>query len=135
MKEKTRYTDEPMQVGRVLRDFLPPPGKLILKEDSVKVTITLSARSVHFFKTEAARAGEQYQRMIRSVLDAYAAAFDPAGPGRSSHNGNSNRLEQSRPRYGKAAKPAKKRFVGSDKRPGDVARQSRKLLHKDFRGK
>lgn len=26
MKEKTRYTDEPMKVGRILPDFLPPAG-------------------------------------------------------------------------------------------------------------
>src|SRR5215210_5912909 len=106
MKEKTRYTDEPMQVGRVLRDFLPPPGKLVLKEDSVKVTISLSAASVHFFKREAAKAGVQYQRMIRRVLDAYAAAFEPAGAGKSPRDGNSNRLEQTPASYGKPTKPA-----------------------------
>ena len=135
MKNKVRYTDEPMQLGRVIPNFLPPPDRLVFKEDSVKVTISLSARSVHFFKTEAAKRGVQYQRMIRRVLDAYAAAFDSAGAGRSTHDGSPNRLEQARPRYGKAAKPATKQFVGNDKRPGDVARQTRKPLRKDFRGK
>jgi hypothetical protein len=135
MKEKTRYTDEPMRVGRVLRDFLPPPEKLVLQDESVKVTISLSARSVRFFKAEAAKVGGQYQRMIRSALDAYAAAFEPAAAGRPPHDGSSNRLEQARPRYGRAARPATKRFAGSDKRPGDVARRTKKLMHKDFRGK
>ena len=79
MKEKIRYTDEPMRVGRVLRDLLPPPESLVPKEDAVKVTISLSARSIHFFKTEAAKGGVQYQRMIRRVLDAYVEAFDNAG--------------------------------------------------------
>jgi len=78
MKEKTRYTDEPMQVGRMLRDLLPPPESLVPKEDAVKVTISLSARSIHFFKAEAAKGGVQYQRMIRRVLDAYVEAFDDA---------------------------------------------------------
>jgi hypothetical protein len=79
MKEKIRYTDEPMQMGRVLRDFLPPPEQLIFKEDAVKVTITLSSKSVFFFKAEAARRGVQYQRMIRRLLDAYVEAFEPSG--------------------------------------------------------
>jgi hypothetical protein len=52
MKEKIRYTDEPMEVGPILRDFLPPPSQLILKDDCVKVTISLSAKSVDFFKAE-----------------------------------------------------------------------------------
>ncbi len=75
MKEKIRYTDEPMQVGRVLKDFLPPPDKLIFKEDAVKVTLSLSVRTVFFFKTEAEKRGLQYQRMIRRLLDAYVDAF------------------------------------------------------------
>jgi hypothetical protein len=103
MKEKTRYTDEPMEVGRILRDFLPPPDKLVLDDESVKVTISLSARSVHFFKAEAAKAGGQYQRMIRSVLDAYVAAFEPAGEGK-------RRLEQTRATYRKVEKRAAKRL-------------------------
>jgi hypothetical protein len=77
MREKIRYTDEPIQLGRTVRDFLPPPDKLVFKEDAVKVTITLSSKSVHFFKTEAAKRGVQYQRMIRRLLDAYVEAFEP----------------------------------------------------------
>ncbi len=77
MREKVRYTDEPMEIGPTIPNFLPPPDKLIFKEDAVKVTITLSSRSVHFFKTEAAKRGVQYQRMIRRLLDAYVEAFEP----------------------------------------------------------
>lgn len=102
MKEKTRYTDEPMQVGRVLRDFLPPPGELVFKEDSVKVTISLSASSIRFFKAEAARVGVQYQRMIRRVLDAYVEAFEPASP--SKPQSGPPRVEQDRAPYRRAAK-------------------------------
>ena len=76
MKERICYTDEPMHVGRVIPDFLPPPDRLAFKEDAVKVTISLSVKSVHFFKTEAAKRGVQYQRMIRRLLDAYVEAFD-----------------------------------------------------------
>jgi Arc/MetJ-type ribon-helix-helix transcriptional regulator len=34
-----------------------------------------------------------------------------------------------------AANPAAKRFVGSDKREGDVARNSKRLLREHYRGK
>ena len=37
----------------------------------MKITITLSKKSVDFFKSEAAKADTQYQRMIRRLLDAY----------------------------------------------------------------
>lgn len=110
MKEKIRYTDEPMHVGRVVKDFLPPPDKLIFKEDAVKVTITLSARSVYFFKTEAAKRGVQYQRMIRRLLDAYAEAFEPERAAKAPVT----RISASA-----------KRFIGSDKRPRNVARNAK----------
>jgi hypothetical protein len=44
----------------------------VLKEDGVKVTISLSKKSVAFFKAHAARSKVPYQRMIRSLLDTYA---------------------------------------------------------------
>ena len=99
MKQKTRYTNEPMQVGRVLRDLLPPPESLVPKEHAVKVTISLSARSVHFFKTQAAKGGVQYQRMIRRVLDAYVEAFEPARTSGSRQEGGPRRAEETRARY------------------------------------
>ena len=41
MKSKIKYTDEPMGKLRVIKDFLPPPDKLVMKEENVKVTISL----------------------------------------------------------------------------------------------
>jgi len=73
MKKKTRYTNEPLGDVRVIDDFLPSPDELAFKEDSVKVTIGLSKRSVEFFKKEAKKRRTPYQRMIRRLLDAYAA--------------------------------------------------------------
>jgi len=43
----------------------------------VKVTIALSRRSVLFFKEQAKRRGSKYQRMIRELIDRYAAQFAP----------------------------------------------------------
>lgn len=62
------------QIGevRIVDDFLPPPDKLVLREEAVKVTLTLSRRSIDFFKREAQRRHVPYQRMIRALVDAYA---------------------------------------------------------------
>jgi len=73
MKEKIKYTDEPMGKVKVISDFLPSPEELALKDETVKVTITLSKTSVDFFKKEAKKYNTQYQRMIRRLLDEYTA--------------------------------------------------------------
>jgi hypothetical protein len=75
MSGKTRYTDEPLGKLTVIPDFLPRPQDLVLRDEGVKVTISLSKRSVEFFKSEAKRHNTQYQRMIRRLLDAYAARY------------------------------------------------------------
>ena len=86
MRKRVKYTDEPLGRLKVVNDFLPPPSELVLREDTEKVTIALSKRSVSFFKAEAQRHGTQYQRMIRALLDRYAAAHAPSN----------NRFERSR---------------------------------------
>jgi predicted DNA binding CopG/RHH family protein len=60
---------------KIIKDFLPPPDQLILKEDGVKVTISLSQRSVDFFKAHARKSNIPYQRMIRRLLDEYAMRY------------------------------------------------------------
>jgi predicted DNA binding CopG/RHH family protein len=72
MKTKIKYTDEPLGDIKIIPDFLPTPVELAFREESVKVTITLSKKSIEFFKDEAAKHNTQYQRMIRNLLDAYA---------------------------------------------------------------
>lgn len=57
---------------RPLPDFLPPPDRLVRREETVKVTLSLSRASVDFFRSEAERQGVPYQRMIRALVDAYA---------------------------------------------------------------
>jgi predicted DNA binding CopG/RHH family protein len=73
MKEKLKYTNEPIGKVKVISDFLPSPEALILKDETVKVTISLSKTSVDFFKNEARKHNTQYQKMIRRLLDEYAA--------------------------------------------------------------
>lgn len=73
MKTKTvKYTAGEIGKVKLVRDFLPPPEKLVMREDTVKVTLSLSEKSVAFFKREAAKQRVPYQRMIRALVDAYA---------------------------------------------------------------
>jgi predicted DNA binding CopG/RHH family protein len=73
MKKRTvRYTEGEIGKIRVVKDFLPPPDRLVLRETNVKVTLSLSQRSVDFFKRKAAKQRVPYQRMIRALVDADA---------------------------------------------------------------
>ncbi len=75
MKPRIKYTDEPLGTLKAVGDFLPPPEKLVLKEDQVKVTIALSKKSVDFFKSVARQNHTSYQKMIRRVIDLYSANY------------------------------------------------------------
>ena len=71
MKGKIKYTDEPIGKVKVTTDFLPSPEELALKDETIKVTISLSKASIEFFKNEAKKHNTQYQKMIRRLLDEY----------------------------------------------------------------
>jgi hypothetical protein len=73
--DKVRYTDaagEMDSLGHRVADTLPPPDQLVIPDDGVKVTLTLSRQSVEFFKQVAKKNQVSYQRMIRSLIDEYA---------------------------------------------------------------
>ena len=74
---KKKMVDPDMPVGKLIRikDFLPPPHKLIFPTSPVKVTIALSLTSVEFFKYHAKKNHTKYQKMIRAVLDQYVARY------------------------------------------------------------
>jgi len=72
MSSKIKYTNEALGKVKVVEDFLPPPEELAFKEESVKVTMSLSKESVEFFKSEASKHHSSYQAMIRKLLDLYA---------------------------------------------------------------
>lgn len=74
MNRKTKYSNEPIGDLKIIQDFLPAPEALAFKEDTVKVTITLSKESVEFFKKAAKKHHTPYQKMIRRLLDAYTMA-------------------------------------------------------------
>lgn len=68
------YTEGPIGRVEIVSDFLPTPQDLILKEEEkVKVTLALNKSTLDFFKQEAYQHQAKYQRMIRVLLDEYAA--------------------------------------------------------------
>jgi predicted DNA binding CopG/RHH family protein len=71
-KRTVKYTEGEIGRFRVVKDFLPPPDKLVMRESNVKVTLSLSRKSVDFFKREAKKQRVPYQRMIRALVNAYA---------------------------------------------------------------
>jgi predicted DNA binding CopG/RHH family protein len=83
MSAKIKYSDEDIGEVQVIPDFLPPPEELAFKEDTVKVTITLSKESVDFFKKEAIKHNTQYQKMIRRLLDVYSSSYKQPTTSRS----------------------------------------------------
>jgi predicted DNA binding CopG/RHH family protein len=71
-RNRAKYTAG--EIGRMglIEDFLPAPADLVQREENVKVTLSLSRRSLDFFKREAKKRRVPYQRMIRALVDTYA---------------------------------------------------------------
>jgi len=73
MSKQIQYNDTSIGDFKVVTDFLPSPKDLKLKNDSTKITISLSSDSVAYFKDEARKNHMQYQKMIRQLLDEYVS--------------------------------------------------------------
>jgi len=74
-KHKIKYTNELIGKAGIVPDFLPCPADLVVKEDTVKITLSLTKDSVNFFKEAAESHHTHYQTMIRNLLDRYAAHY------------------------------------------------------------
>ena len=75
MKKKTiNYTQPNIEIGRMVKDFLPSPKELKEGEEKVKVTLSLTKRSKRYFEEQAEKYNTKYQVMIRKVIDEYARA-------------------------------------------------------------
>lgn len=72
MKNIIKYTNELIE-QRVIKDFLPSPENLVLKAKKTKVTLTLTNKSLDFFKNAAKKQDASYQAMIRNLIDYYVA--------------------------------------------------------------
>ena len=55
-KTAVKYTDGEIGRVKVVKDFLPRPDQLVLREATVKVTLSLSQRSVDFFMATSGEA-------------------------------------------------------------------------------
>jgi len=75
MKERMVDSNKPMGKMARINDFLPPPEELIMPEETVKITILLKKSSVDFFKHKARECHTKYQKMIRELVDKYAAGY------------------------------------------------------------
>ncbi len=75
MKTRAKYTEEPMGELKIVEDCLPPPDQIVLREDNVKVTISLKKSSIIFFKEQGKKQKTSYQKMIREVVDWYASHY------------------------------------------------------------
>lgn len=72
MKKKIKYSKGQIDKVEIVEDFLPSPENLVFREETVKTTLSLSRRSIDFFKQLAASHNTQYQKIIRRLLDDYA---------------------------------------------------------------
>ena len=70
--QSVEYSKGGMGTAKIIKDFLPRPSELVLKDDNVKVTLSLSRRGIDFFKREAKKQHVPYQKMIRALVDGYA---------------------------------------------------------------
>ena len=78
MSKKIKYTNERVAMGERVADVLPPPSVLVKREPTTKVTLELTQSSLAFFKKQAKHAHVPYQRMLRSLIDAYAKQYEIA---------------------------------------------------------
>ena len=72
-----RAIEADFPIGKLMRikDILPPPEKLVVPEETIKVTLLLSKSSIRFFKQKAAQHRTKYQRMLRELVDRYTEQF------------------------------------------------------------
>ncbi|MFN7095910.1 MAG: CopG family transcriptional regulator [Burkholderiales bacterium] len=61
------YTDEPIGKIRTVKDLFPSPEQLVMREDTVKETLSLTHKSLEFFKEQAKKQDCPYQQMICSL--------------------------------------------------------------------
>jgi predicted DNA binding CopG/RHH family protein len=73
MSKQIQYSEGEIGDFKIIPDFLPTPSEMAIKNESTKVTISLSSESVAFFKDTAKKHHMQYQKMIRQLLDEYVA--------------------------------------------------------------
>jgi len=75
MRKKTVDLNKPIGKMMKIDDFLLPPEKLVMPEETIKVTLSLKKSSVDFFKRQAEQCHTKYQKMIRELVDRYTTQY------------------------------------------------------------
>jgi len=75
MKKIKAQLDMPIGKLTKVEDFLLSPDKLVMPDNSVKITLRVSKTSMEFFKQQAKKHHTKYQKMIRSLLDRYSKKY------------------------------------------------------------
>ncbi len=71
MTKEITYSDKDIGDVKFVTDFLPSPSELRERNENTKITISLSKRSIEYFKKAALDNQMQYQKLIRQLLDEY----------------------------------------------------------------
>ena len=64
MNKKIKYTDEPMETGRIVKDFLPRPEDLVFRKQRV-LTLRLDEPTLDELKEVANRKGLGMSTLVR----------------------------------------------------------------------
>ena len=64
MSKKIKYTDEPMQTGKIVEDFLPGPESLAFRKERV-LTLRLDEPTIAELKEVADRKGLGMSTLVR----------------------------------------------------------------------
>lgn len=81
MKKKIKYEEAPKDIAlaidqsEAIKDFLPSPEILSKKDETVKITLSLSRDSIDFLKQKAKNSNGSYQKMLRKIVDLYVAHY------------------------------------------------------------
>jgi predicted DNA binding CopG/RHH family protein len=74
-RKKIVYTDGPRSLtnAKAIEDIFPRPEDLLLEDETIRVSINLTRNTVEAFKRFASEHDTKYQRVIRRLLDEFAA--------------------------------------------------------------
>ena len=75
MSKRTPDPDFPIGKLTRVKDVLPPPDRLVIPEETIKVTLLLSKSSIKFFKQQPTHHRTKYQKVIRQLVDRYTEQY------------------------------------------------------------
>ncbi len=64
MKKEIKYTDEPMNMGKVVKDFLPKPENIVMRKERV-ITLRLDNSTIKELQVEANKKGLGISTLVR----------------------------------------------------------------------